>query len=42
MPKKMFDFYDSRPEPVNLQQKLAHFSDYWSAKLVGELNGQHD
>lgn len=29
------------PEPVNLQEKLGRFSDYWSPKIVGELNGQH-
>jgi mannose-6-phosphate isomerase-like protein (cupin superfamily) len=28
-------------EKVNLTQKLALFSDYWSPKIVGELNGQH-
>ncbi len=28
-------------EKVNLQQKLALFSDHWSPKIVGELNGQH-
>ena len=32
--------HDSRPEAVNVQQKLAQFSDYWSPKIVGELNGQ--
>ena len=32
---------DSRPEPVNLQQKFARFSDHWSPKIVGELNGHH-
>ncbi len=26
---------------VNLREKLAMFSDHWSPKLVGELNGQH-
>jgi len=26
---------------VNLAEKLALFSDYWSPKIVGELNGQH-
>lgn len=26
---------------VNLAEKLAQFSDHWSPKLVGELNGQH-
>ncbi len=26
---------------VNLQEKLDLFSDHWSPKLVGELNGQH-
>ena len=28
-------------EKVNLDQKFAQFSDYWSPKVVGELNGQH-
>ena len=28
------------PEPVNLEEKFACFSDYWSPKIVGELNGQ--
>jgi mannose-6-phosphate isomerase-like protein (cupin superfamily) len=28
------------PAPVNLQEKFAAFSDYWSPKIVGELNGQ--
>ncbi|MBD2102842.1 cupin domain-containing protein [Leptolyngbya sp. FACHB-261] len=27
-------------EKVNLAEKLTQFSDYWSPKLVGELNGQ--
>lgn len=26
---------------VNLQQKLASFSEQWNPKIVGELNGQH-
>ena len=26
---------------VNIAQKLASFSDHWSPKIVGELNGQH-
>ena len=26
---------------VNVTQKLSLFSDYWSPKIVGELNGQH-
>jgi len=25
---------------VNLEQKLSLFSDFWSPKIVGELNGQ--
>ena len=25
---------------VNLAQKFAQFADYWSPKIVGELNGQ--
>ncbi len=28
-------------EKVNLEQKLGLFSDHWSPKVVGELNGQH-
>ena len=28
-------------EKVNLSEKLALFSDLWSPKVVGELNGQH-
>lgn len=27
-------------EKVNLGEKLALFSDYWSPKIAGELNGQ--
>lgn len=27
-------------EKVNLAQKLSLFSEYWSPKIVGELNGQ--
>ncbi|MDI1233443.1 MAG: cupin domain-containing protein [bacterium] len=27
-------------EKVNINQKLALFSDHWSPKIVGELNGQ--
>ena len=26
---------------VNLSEKLALFSEHWSPKVVGELNGQH-
>jgi mannose-6-phosphate isomerase-like protein (cupin superfamily) len=28
-------------DKVNLAEKLALFSDHWSPKIVGELNGQH-
>ena len=28
-------------EVVNLIEKFERFSDYWSPKIVGELNGQH-
>jgi len=28
-------------EAVNISKKFAEFSDYWSPKIVGELNGQH-
>lgn len=27
-------------QKVNLEQKLAAFTDHWSLKIVGELNGQ--
>lgn len=27
-------------DPVNLAAKLGSFSEYWSPKIVGELNGQ--
>lgn len=27
-------------EKVNIRQKLGAFSDYWSPKIIGELNGQ--
>ena len=26
---------------VNLDEKLALFSEHWSPRIVGELNGQH-
>ena len=26
---------------VNIEQKLSLFSEHWSPKIVGELNGQH-
>lgn len=26
---------------VNIRKKFQRFSDYWSPKVVGELNGQH-
>lgn len=28
-------------EKISINEKLALFSDYWSPKIVGELNGQH-
>lgn len=28
-------------DKVNLEGKLALFADYWSPRVVGELNGQH-
>jgi mannose-6-phosphate isomerase-like protein (cupin superfamily) len=28
-------------DTVNLQHKFAAFTDYWSPKLIAELNGQH-
>jgi mannose-6-phosphate isomerase-like protein (cupin superfamily) len=29
------------PEKVVLADKLAQFSEHWSPRIVGELNGQH-
>lgn len=28
-------------EKVNLAEKFARFSEHWSPRIVGELNGQH-
>ena len=28
-------------QSINLQEKLSKFSEHWSPKIVGELNGQH-
>lgn len=28
-------------DKVNLQEKLASFSDHWNPRVVAELNGQH-
>jgi mannose-6-phosphate isomerase-like protein (cupin superfamily) len=28
-------------QKINLAQALSEFSDHWSPKIVGELNGQH-
>ena len=28
-------------DKVNLAEKLSNFTDYWSPRVVGELNGQH-
>lgn len=28
-------------QKINLAEKFALFSEYWSPKIVGELNGQH-
>ncbi len=28
------------PQPVSLVEKFSQFSDHWSPKVVGELNGQ--
>ncbi len=32
---------DSRTEKVNLSEKLGQFTERWSPRVVGELNGQH-
>jgi mannose-6-phosphate isomerase-like protein (cupin superfamily) len=26
---------------INLQEKLSQFTDHWSPRVIGELNGQH-
>ncbi len=31
----------TKVEKVSIEQKLSLFSDYWSPKIVGELNDQH-
>lgn len=28
-------------DKINIAEKLSLFSDYWSPRIVGELNGQH-
>lgn len=28
-------------EKINIEQKFSLFTEYWSPKIVGELNGQH-
>lgn len=28
-------------DKININEKLALFSDYWNPRIVGELNGQH-
>ena len=28
-------------EPIRLSEKLSRISEYWSPRVVGELNGQH-
>ena len=32
---------ETRLEKVNLSEKLERFTDHWSPRIVGELNGQH-
>jgi mannose-6-phosphate isomerase-like protein (cupin superfamily) len=32
---------DNKMEKVNLKQKFQMFTEHWSPKIVGELNGQH-
>lgn len=29
------------PKKINLREKLALIDEYWTPKIVGELNGQH-
>jgi len=35
-----YNFQSTEMDKVNIEQKLALFSDYWSPKIIGELNGQ--
>ena len=28
-------------QPINIHYKFSLFSDHWSPKIIGELNGQH-
>ena len=32
---------DSRGDKVNLSEKLQQFTERWSPRIIGELNGQH-
>ena len=32
---------DSQNDRVNLAEKLQQFTEHWSPRIVGELNGQH-
>lgn len=32
---------EARAEKVNLAEKLGQFTEHWSPRIVGELNGQH-
>ena len=27
-------------KPIDIKEKLSQFTDYWSPKIIGELNGQ--
>lgn len=33
--------YTHPMKPINLRQKLGLFTETWSPKIIGELNGQH-
>ncbi|WP_375580703.1 cupin domain-containing protein [Marivirga tractuosa] len=35
------NFQNHPMKKVNLEQKFSLFSEHWSPKIVGELNGQH-
>ncbi|MBL0698186.1 cupin domain-containing protein [Comamonas sp. JC664] len=41
VPARALDAPTPEVDKVNLAQKLALFSEHWSPKVVGELNGQH-
>ncbi len=37
----MYKFKGMEIQKINLVDKFSLFSEYWSPKIIGELNGQH-